>query len=64
MGFTRRAVVNPIQIEREYCILLKIRMHLNNYVNQLNILVIRAILANFKIYAKLRRCCIRFTTTN
>ena len=35
MGFTRRAVVNHIQIGREYCILLKIRMHVNNYVNQL-----------------------------
>ena len=27
MGFTKRAVVNPIQIGREYCILPKIRMH-------------------------------------
>ena len=35
MGFTRRAVVNLIQIGREYCILVKIRMHLNNYVNEL-----------------------------
>ena len=35
MGFTRRAVVNPIQIGREHCILLKIRLHLYNYVNQL-----------------------------
>ena len=35
MGFTRRAVLNPIQIGREYCTLLKVRMHLNNYVNQL-----------------------------
>ena len=26
----RRAVVNPIQIGREYCIVLKVRMHLNN----------------------------------
>ena len=42
MGFTRRAVVNPIQIGREYCILLKMRMHPilaeknedNVYVNQ------------------------------
>ena len=31
----RRAVVNPIQIGREYCIVLKVRMHLNNHVNQL-----------------------------
>ena len=35
MGFTGRAVVNPIQIGREYCIVLKVRMHLNNHVNQL-----------------------------
>ena len=35
MGFTRRAVVNPIQVGREYCIVLKIRVHLYNYVNQL-----------------------------
>ena len=35
MGFTRRAVVNPIQIRREYCIVLKVRMHLKNHVNQL-----------------------------
>ena len=29
------AVVNPIQIGREYCIVLKVQMHLNNHVNQL-----------------------------
>ena len=42
MGFTRRAVVNLIQIGREYCILPKIRIHPilaeknedNVYVNQ------------------------------
>ena len=32
MGFTGRAVINHIQIGREHCILLKIRIHLNNYV--------------------------------
>ena len=63
MGLTRRAVVIPIQIGREYRILLKVRMHLNNYVNQR---LIRAILAEYikiKVYAKLGRCCIRFKTT-
>ena len=29
MGFTRRAVVNPIQIGREYCLFLEIQMHLD-----------------------------------
>ena len=27
--------MNPIQIGHEYCIVLKVRMHLNNHVNQL-----------------------------
>ena len=35
MGFTRRAVVNHVQIGCKYCIVLKVQMYLNNHVNQL-----------------------------
>ena len=39
VGITRRAVVNPIQIGREYCIVLKVRM-LTNYLGDMSILII------------------------
>ena len=32
----RRAVVNPIQIGREYCIVLKERMYLNNHFGDMS----------------------------